>query len=58
VTAEAQPIVDALSDRFAKDGYRVRALLRTIALSDAFSDVVDGDAMKTADAGSKASTAK
>ncbi len=46
------PAVDALSAAFAQAGYRVPDLLRMIALSDAFTEVVETPAaVKTADAG-------
>ena len=37
--AEAKPELDFLNQQFAARGYRYKDLLRTIALSDAFSDV-------------------
>jgi hypothetical protein len=38
-TAEDRPLLDSFTQRFAQDGYRVRELLRTIVLSNAFSTV-------------------
>lgn len=37
--AEDRPLIDTFAQRFAQDGYRVKSLLRTIALSNAFSSV-------------------
>jgi hypothetical protein len=39
VTAADKPMLAYLDDQFARNGYRFRALLRTIALSSAFSEV-------------------
>jgi hypothetical protein len=52
VTSEDDAMVTYLNARFAADGYRVPALLRTIALSKAFSEVHEiQPPVKTAEAG-------
>jgi hypothetical protein len=60
ITANDQPVLDFLDARFATAGYRLPDLLRTIALSSAFSEIRDSDAAqpaKSARAGAPEATA-
>ncbi|MCC6913867.1 MAG: DUF1592 domain-containing protein [Rhodospirillaceae bacterium] len=55
-----RPLLAYFNTRFSEDGYRVPDLMRTIALSSAFSHVNDGTQTapgKTADASSKSASA-
>ena len=58
---EEQPIVDYFNGRFAADGYRMRNLMREVALSTAFSQIDEPETetpVKTASAASPETNAK
>ena len=57
-SADDKPLLDLFNERFAGQGYKLTSLLRTIALSPAFSEVREAkpaEPQKTASAGATAS---